>query len=846
MTAVADAGKVFVRWSDGSTSNPRADLNVTAVITVTAEFATASYLVSYTRGIGGVLIGNVAQTIEHGTDGTAVTAVAGSGYHFTRWSDGVTANPRVDTGVTHALAVSAEFALNSYTLTYAAGPGGAIDGTSPQHIVHGSDAAAVRAVADVGYRFVSWSDASSSNPRTDRDVQADRTVTASFAPLAYSVVYTAGAGGAITGADSQTVAHGADATSVTATPDTGYAFTAWSDGSTANPRTDIGLSGPISVSATFTALTYTVSYSAGSGGSLSGTAVQSVMHGNGTTAVTAVPDPGYEFDSWSDGSTANPRSEAAVTADLAVTALFALAGLPVQGVLEGNINDAGTPQPLVVKNPVASKAEYLLVVKNLGSGAALPLSVDARGNVAATPSSDTAYSDAVNTHAQTRQAQLAEFSSLHGQGAGGTPLVPPARIPAGVVPAVGDTMQLNRSPHGSCTAGAGTSGIVQAVGATVIVVSDPLNPVGGFVASDFAAMAALVDDTVFPAVTGLLGAPSDQDGNGRIVLFITGGVNELTPPSQGGFPTVTYNLRDRLPQTDCATSNAGEILYALAPDPTGSINGNVRTVSATSASSTQFRTEIAHELGHLIADSQRVDDGLAFLDGWLDEAVADSASEAAFYARSEGLAPLANIILSTLTTGPSASKRVEAFNSYANQHFSRFRIWLTSATRPGITAEELTNGSRGAATAFLRYAVDRELVESPGNQGAVFRSILGAPGTGMAALATATGTADINAWMRDFLVSAFTDDEARSGALGTTGRFAAPSWNYRSVFSGLGGVPVPERALAPDSSTALTLAPGGSASYLRFDVPAAGSTTLTLTPGAVPGMAASFTLIRLS
>ena len=52
-----------------------------------------------------------------------------SGYHFVNWSDGVsTANPRTDTNVTANVTVTANFAINTYTLTYTAGANGTITG----------------------------------------------------------------------------------------------------------------------------------------------------------------------------------------------------------------------------------------------------------------------------------------------------------------------------------------------------------------------------------------------------------------------------------------------------------------------------------------------------------------------------------------------------------------------------------------------------------------------------------------------------------------------------------------------------------------------------------------------
>jgi hypothetical protein len=37
------------------------------------------------------LTGDALQKVEHGSDGTAVTAVPDTGYHFVKWSDGLTA-----------------------------------------------------------------------------------------------------------------------------------------------------------------------------------------------------------------------------------------------------------------------------------------------------------------------------------------------------------------------------------------------------------------------------------------------------------------------------------------------------------------------------------------------------------------------------------------------------------------------------------------------------------------------------------------------------------------------------------------------------------------------------------
>ncbi len=138
---------------------------------------------TYTAGPNGSITGVTPQTVNHGTDGTAVTAVADPGYHFVDWSDASTDNPRTDLLVTSDITVTANFAINTYTLTYTAGPNGSITGVTPQTVNHGTDGTAVTAVADPGYLFVDWSDASVSNPRTDLAVTGDITVTANFAVI---------------------------------------------------------------------------------------------------------------------------------------------------------------------------------------------------------------------------------------------------------------------------------------------------------------------------------------------------------------------------------------------------------------------------------------------------------------------------------------------------------------------------------------------------------------------------------------------------------------------------------------------------------------------------------------
>jgi parallel beta-helix repeat protein len=138
-----------------------------------------------------------------------------------------------------------------------------------------------------------------------------------------TLTYNTGPGGSISGTTPQTVDYGTSGTAVEAVPSVGYHFVQWSDASTANPRTDTNVATDMTVTATFAVNTYTLTYNAGADGSISGTTPQTVDYGADGPEVTAVPDVGHRFVRWSDGSTANPRKDTNVTADINVNAVFA-------------------------------------------------------------------------------------------------------------------------------------------------------------------------------------------------------------------------------------------------------------------------------------------------------------------------------------------------------------------------------------------------------------------------------------------------------------------------------------------------------------------------------------------
>ncbi|MCQ4166627.1 kelch repeat-containing protein [Tahibacter harae] len=118
---------------------------------VIVRFDQSTFTLTYTAGANGSISGLTPQIVANGANGSPVSAVAATGYHFAQWSDGSTANPRTDGPVTQDLSVSASFARNSYAVTssVAAGGHGNISPAS-QNVLHG-DSAGFTVTPDPGY-----------------------------------------------------------------------------------------------------------------------------------------------------------------------------------------------------------------------------------------------------------------------------------------------------------------------------------------------------------------------------------------------------------------------------------------------------------------------------------------------------------------------------------------------------------------------------------------------------------------------------------------------------------------------------------------------------------------------
>jgi len=385
-------------------------------------------------------------------------------------------------------------------------------------------------------------------------------------------------------------------------------------------------------------------------------------------------------------------------------------------------------------------------------------------------------------------------------------------IPA--APAEGQVISLNVNAQTFCSLPDARKGRIAAVTKTAVIIADVENPAGGFTDNDYLEFAYQLDTLVVPLDTGTFGSPTDIDGNGRVAVFFTRAVNEMTAMgSPTGVVLGFYYLRDLLPRQSpygaCPGSNVGEMFYLLVPDPSGEVNGNLRTKDFVSRS---VVSTIAHEYQHLINASRRMYINNAIRvdeDTWLNEGLSHVAEELLFY-RAAGLSPRSNIGGGQLALGTPARF---AFDSYMRSNLGRYQQFqrFTESVSPLAANDELP--TRGASWAFLRYVADRVGT----TDGDLWRRLVNTRLAGVVNLdsaLTGTGLTAISA-MRDWSTAVLIDDNPTAAT-----KHQQLSWNFVSTFAGAGGsltYSLAPRVLLNGLTTAVGIV-GGGTSYLRFGV----------------------------
>jgi len=282
----------------------------------TPSSITPRYTLTASAGEGG----SVSPTTGSFNSGTqvSVTATPNSGYQFTSWSNGSTANP-VTVTLNSNTSITANFALIPvYTISVSTEEGGSVSSNGGEY----QEGTQVRLTAtpDEGFEFSGWSDGSTEATRVIT-ASENLTLTATFSELikSYTLTVTSGEGGSVSSEGGE-YNEGTEVT-LTATADDGYRFTVWSDGSTEESIT-ITLSEDTSIEAIFEMIPiFNLTIKESQGGTISG--LGGDYEQGSMVTLTATPDEGFQFIRWSDG-TLESTIELTIENDITIEAFFAI------------------------------------------------------------------------------------------------------------------------------------------------------------------------------------------------------------------------------------------------------------------------------------------------------------------------------------------------------------------------------------------------------------------------------------------------------------------------------------------------------------------------------------------
>jgi len=176
---------------------------------------------------------------------------------------------------------------------------------------------------------------------------------------------------------------------------------------------------------------------------------------------------------------------------------------------------------------------------------------------------------------------------------------PLARVP----PVVGDRRVFKVCGNSSCTTHPTVVAFARNVGTHIAMFQDSVDEANGRTLSsfDFDTLRALFDTLLYGADTSAFGRESDIDGNGVVIVLMTGAVNSLVPsPCTTGYIAGYFYGGDLL--TAFTGGNASEIFYSIVPDPSGTLS----CMHTAAGVKHNVPGTFIHEFQHMISFNQHV------------------------------------------------------------------------------------------------------------------------------------------------------------------------------------------------------------------------------------------------
>ena len=252
ITLVADGSITTI--SAVAVKEGRGDSQIaTATYMVDPSLATYTLTVNRNPAAGGTTVPSPSDTARRYIP-KSIEATPAAGYQFDNWT--ITAGAafctigNASSASTTAIldggdaTVRANFSLKQYTLTVSSGGNGTVSPSGGTTVTHGV-ARAITATPSTGYQFAGWTVlsgaanvtiANMNDPTTTATCTGDASIQANFSIIQYNLTMNVGEGAGNTSPSGTTTVDYGEATSIQATPASGYQFRIWS---TVSPSADI-------------------------------------------------------------------------------------------------------------------------------------------------------------------------------------------------------------------------------------------------------------------------------------------------------------------------------------------------------------------------------------------------------------------------------------------------------------------------------------------------------------------------------------------------------------------------------------------------------------------------------
>lgn len=313
----------FDGWYDGSTKvGSDLALSVAGIISNRTFTAIGNRTLNRYTLVITVIPTGAGTTVGQGTynygSSVQATATPATGYNFTKWvldtGDVSKANPLTGIDIDGNRTVQAVFTPKTYSISANAAyrvnesgdfttgtTGGTVSGGGTY--THGNSVL-LKATPATGYSFVGWYEGANQVSTAETytfTATSARTLVGRFQRNWYTITFSAGTGGTVSPTSAR-VQYGGSAES-TATANTGYTFTQWSDGTKAVKLTVTNVTANATYAASFGINAYVITYQAGTGVASVTPTSETVNHGSNAAGSTATVATGYNFDGWYNGST---------------------------------------------------------------------------------------------------------------------------------------------------------------------------------------------------------------------------------------------------------------------------------------------------------------------------------------------------------------------------------------------------------------------------------------------------------------------------------------------------------------------------------------------------------------